>query len=493
MADNVIKRVHYFDHQFLQVDDFTLEQDYHKEMRRRHNRLFHTWGVAEGLAVDFPAGGASVTVGEGTAYDGQGRELVLMRELPLDLSSHPADADVYVTIAYRETPSDHSDATGAEGYSRWTEDPLVAASDTAPGDPSQVLLLARVQRTGTEVTGIATSDRRLAGAVGGDLLARSVTLSDPARVPAQWAGMRLGDANRADLSGSLKVSGDLNVAGTVHGTLPAAVVGTTQLQDGAVVNAKIADGAVSDTKLVNNAVTTPKLADSAVVTTKLSDGSVATTKLAAFAVNDTKLATNAVTVGKIADGAVAEPKLATGAVSTRTLQAGAVTDAVLRSDATLDANRAVTTAHLRDSAVTTAKIADGAVTGAKILDGTVATPELATGAVTTAKIADGAVTAAKLDPGVNRGVLRAFVTINGSAGTILTGFNVASVNRIAVGQYDITWASPVNPNGYGPFVCWSWIGGQVRHRSSDALHLSISVFDSSGTPVDSWVSVMVAM
>src|SRR5437867_1875738 len=319
-----------------------------------------------------------------------------MRELPLDLSSHPADADVYVTIAYRETPSDHSDATGAEGYSRWTEDPLVAASDTAPGDPSQVLVLARVQRTGTEVTGIDTSARRLAGAVGGDLLARSVTLSDPARVPAQWAGMRLGDANRADLSGSLKVSGDLNVAGTVHGTLPAAVVGTTQLQDGAVVNAKIADGAVSDTKLVNNAVTTPKLADSAVVTTKPSDGSVATTKLA-------------------------------------------------------------------------------------------------TGAVTTAKIADGAVTAAKLDPGVNRGVLRAFVTINGSAGTILTGFNVASVNRIAVGQYDITWASPVNPNGWGPFVCWSWTGGPVRFRSSDALHLSISVFDSSGTPVDTWVSVMVAM
>src|SRR2546425_478010 len=301
MADNVTKRGHSSAPQFLQVDDFTLEQDYHKEMRRRHNRLFHTWGVAEGLAVDFPAGGASVTVGEGTAYDGQGRELVLMRELPLDLSSHPADADVYVTIAYRETPSDHSDATGAEGYSRWTEDPLVAASDTAPGDPSQVLVLARVQRTGTEVRGIATSDRRLAGAVGGDLLARSVTLSDPARAPAQWAAMRLGDANRADLSGSLKVSGDLNVAGTVNGTLPAAVVGTTQLQDGAVVNAKIADGAVSDTKLVNNAVTTPKLADSAVVTTKLSDGSVATTKLAAFAVNDTKLATNAVTVGKIAD------------------------------------------------------------------------------------------------------------------------------------------------------------------------------------------------
>ena len=143
--------------------------------------------------------------------------------------------------------------------------------------------------------------------------------------------------------------------------------------------------------------------------------------------------------------------------------------------------------------MTTAKIADGAVTGAKILDGTVATPELATGAVTTAKIADGAVTAAKLDPGVNRGVLRAFVTINGSAGTILTGFNVASVNRIAVGQYDITWASPVNPNGWGPFVCWSWTGGPVRFRSSDALHLSISVFDSSGTPVDTWVSVMVAM
>src|SRR5437773_11481416 len=108
MADNVIKRVHYFDHQFLQVDDFTLEQDYHKEMRRRHNRLFHTWGVADGLAVDFPAGGASVTVGEGTAHDGQGRELVRMRELPLLLSRHPAHADVHVTVVYRQTHGPHS-------------------------------------------------------------------------------------------------------------------------------------------------------------------------------------------------------------------------------------------------------------------------------------------------------------------------------------------------------------------------------------------------
>ena len=45
------RRVHYFDHQFLRVEDFTDEQAYHLEMRRAHNRMLHSPGVAHGLAL----------------------------------------------------------------------------------------------------------------------------------------------------------------------------------------------------------------------------------------------------------------------------------------------------------------------------------------------------------------------------------------------------------------------------------------------------------
>ena len=76
MPDSV-KRVHYFDHQFLRASDFTDEQEYHVGTRRDHSRLLHTWGIAEGLEVEMIAGATAVTVTEGTAYDSSGREIVL--------------------------------------------------------------------------------------------------------------------------------------------------------------------------------------------------------------------------------------------------------------------------------------------------------------------------------------------------------------------------------------------------------------------------------
>ena len=41
-----VKRLHYFDHQFLRADDFADEQSYHLTLRRLHNQLLHSWGIA---------------------------------------------------------------------------------------------------------------------------------------------------------------------------------------------------------------------------------------------------------------------------------------------------------------------------------------------------------------------------------------------------------------------------------------------------------------
>ncbi|HLL47220.1 MAG TPA: hypothetical protein VK399_10960, partial [Longimicrobiaceae bacterium] len=70
MAEELaVKRLKYFNHQFLRVEDFQEEQDYHLRMRRRLNRVLHTWGVAEGLQVSAAAGATAVKVSAGTAID----------------------------------------------------------------------------------------------------------------------------------------------------------------------------------------------------------------------------------------------------------------------------------------------------------------------------------------------------------------------------------------------------------------------------------------
>ena len=95
MAD--IKRPNYFTSQFLVEKDFNDEQAYHVNMRRRHNRLLHAFGVADGLLVT-RAGPTSVLVSPGTAVDRDGREIVLQdaRTFPLQTSGN--NLDVFLRI-----------------------------------------------------------------------------------------------------------------------------------------------------------------------------------------------------------------------------------------------------------------------------------------------------------------------------------------------------------------------------------------------------------
>jgi hypothetical protein len=103
----VEKRVRFFDGQFLQDQDFVDEQKYHLDRERRHNRLLHLTGVAEGLAV--ASGGANkVSVAPGTAIDGDGRQLVLAQpatvDLPAEKFNDKQGIELYLT--YEESAQD---------------------------------------------------------------------------------------------------------------------------------------------------------------------------------------------------------------------------------------------------------------------------------------------------------------------------------------------------------------------------------------------------
>ena len=141
-----IKRPHYFDHQFLIEADFTDEQKYHLDMRRRLNRVLHTFGIAEGLEV-VKQTNKIVTVRPGVAIDRLGREMILEAAQDVDLSAITTAVPAFITIAYDEQQTDPSTATGATGNTRFTEQPILRAVTTPPPTDGSVIRLARIDLT----------------------------------------------------------------------------------------------------------------------------------------------------------------------------------------------------------------------------------------------------------------------------------------------------------------------------------------------------------
>ena len=96
-----VKRLNYFNGQFLVEKDFQDEQKYEVDMRRRLNAGLHSWGVAGGLTVT-KSGDKQVTVAAGLAVNRDGAEIVLSAPQTVDLTPFGANAVVFLTAAYRE-------------------------------------------------------------------------------------------------------------------------------------------------------------------------------------------------------------------------------------------------------------------------------------------------------------------------------------------------------------------------------------------------------
>lgn len=140
-----VKRVNYFTHQFLRENDFKDEQEYHNEMRRRHNRVLHGWGVVEGLEVKRKSD-HEVTIEPGVAIDNLGREIVLAAPTVREILSFERGSHVYITISYGESwdETDHHVAGGVDGYMRVTESPEIGEQKHEPAKDGTVIALARV-------------------------------------------------------------------------------------------------------------------------------------------------------------------------------------------------------------------------------------------------------------------------------------------------------------------------------------------------------------
>ncbi len=227
MAD--IKRMRYFDQQLLVLKDFTDEQDYHVEMRRRHNRSLHTTGVAAGLDVT-KTGVKEVTVKAGMAIDNLGREIALDADTKIDLSNatlFPPSSSVLVTISYVEEQTDPSASDTNQNTRVREKFNLSAAKETAgnPPDSSAVQLARVVLDAQGNVGTLDLTVRRLAGASAFDnpeanFTIRSLRLSHAAFPNTQWPTLTASGANQVTVGGgllaqSLGVVGDINLNGSL--------------------------------------------------------------------------------------------------------------------------------------------------------------------------------------------------------------------------------------------------------------------------------------
>ena len=251
-----IKRLRYFNSQFLVEKDFNDEQAYHVEMRRRLNRSLHTWGVAEGLDVT-ASGQKEVRVSPGMAIDREGREIVLPADpppAPVSLATFAANTDVLITIRYQEAndEADHYTVGGLDKYTRTTERPAVEAVASAPGDGS-VVTLARVRlgATGAIASVDPTVRARVSSAISpdADLRARSLSVSG-----GQWdLANTEGDLRVGGATARLKVgiatggSGAGDVRLRSHGGTNRLLLGSGTADVLTVQNGNVGIGAISPT------------------------------------------------------------------------------------------------------------------------------------------------------------------------------------------------------------------------------------------------------
>lgn len=174
MNEKPLERLHFFNGQRLQAEDFRLEQDYHMRVRRWLNRSLYTSGIASGLEVRKVPGSPSVIVGPGLALDHFGREIILLDERPVPLQGRGIH---YLTIRYQEDTTARQDAccppasssknhTASGGPSRILAEPVLEWSTRLPHEESGRVLLARVELSAgcKDVKVLDTSVRRYVGA-----------------------------------------------------------------------------------------------------------------------------------------------------------------------------------------------------------------------------------------------------------------------------------------------------------------------------------------
>ena len=128
---STIDRVRYYDGEYLRAFDFSDEQSYHIDMRRRLNRYLHLHGIVYGLQLQQDEDAAGVSILPGLAIDAFGREIYLFSPYTLGNSdvvgnriSQAGQFEVwlrYGKVASTPPSFGYSTCNQMNQYTRWAE------------------------------------------------------------------------------------------------------------------------------------------------------------------------------------------------------------------------------------------------------------------------------------------------------------------------------------------------------------------------------------
>ena len=158
-----IERLNYYEGEFLGATDFQAEQEYHRDMRRRHNLGQHTWGIVTGLDLAQPPNGGTdgssvevdVYLQPGMAVDGFGREIVVLSQTQLTQEMFAAFYDpnaaaspkwMYVWISYQQAllqpPSDACTSMNtSNAFGRVEETYTLSVTAAGPPPPNSAIVV----------------------------------------------------------------------------------------------------------------------------------------------------------------------------------------------------------------------------------------------------------------------------------------------------------------------------------------------------------------
>ena len=100
---NEFQRLKFFHGMLLDDKDLNVEQQYHIEKRKLHNRMLHGWGVVCGLDIEWKAGDNSFIVTPGMALDCHGNEIVVCENVTVALNDSTCLSGKTQAAAARQT------------------------------------------------------------------------------------------------------------------------------------------------------------------------------------------------------------------------------------------------------------------------------------------------------------------------------------------------------------------------------------------------------
>lgn len=231
-------RPNYFPGQYLLEDDFEVQHQYLSDRQLYHHKSLHVAGILEGLDVEVAQGQKAVSVKSGSAIDGNGNLIVFKKDTVFSSFGNVTTGELYIQYTQVQQIKQQDDIP--DSFTRWQEVPVVQFAAKAPDNTVKLASIAIANDVITlNLTVRVYSGVFLPNPAGNDLTLRSGGSAN---------------SNLAILNGSLSVTGDLAVTGTITGKIDTANITSGILSSDRIPNLsadKITTGTLNVARIPN--------------------------------------------------------------------------------------------------------------------------------------------------------------------------------------------------------------------------------------------------